>query len=110
MSATLRASWTRLVIGELLSFAPTGRRESPALTNRSRIGRRRRRARSVASFWLVCRQHRLRNRRVEMPKASRTGNPLDVSWQETVERLRRFVGARVGDAELAADITQDVLL
>jgi RNA polymerase sigma-70 factor (ECF subfamily) len=33
-----------------------------------------------------------------------------VSWQETVERLRRFVAARVGDAELAADITQDVLL
>src|SRR3954447_8136586 len=30
-------------------------------------------------------------------------------WAETLERLRRFVLARVGDPELAADITQDVL-
>jgi RNA polymerase sigma-70 factor (ECF subfamily) len=45
-----------------------------------------------------------------MPKVSRAGNPLDVGWQETVERLRRFVAARVGDADLAADMTQDVLL
>jgi RNA polymerase sigma-70 factor (ECF subfamily) len=30
-------------------------------------------------------------------------------WAETLDRLRRFVVARVGDPELAADITQDVL-
>lgn len=30
-------------------------------------------------------------------------------WAETLERLRKFVVARVGDPELAADITQDVL-
>ena len=30
-------------------------------------------------------------------------------WAETLERLRRFVLTRVGDPELAADITQDVL-
>ena len=31
-------------------------------------------------------------------------------WGETLERLRGFVAARVGDPELAADITQDVLV
>jgi RNA polymerase sigma-70 factor, ECF subfamily len=35
---------------------------------------------------------------------------LDVSWAETLDRLRGFVAARVGDPELAADITHDVVV
>lgn len=35
---------------------------------------------------------------------------LDASWVETLDRVRAFVGARVGDPELAADITQDVVV
>jgi RNA polymerase sigma-70 factor, ECF subfamily len=34
---------------------------------------------------------------------------LDVSWNETLDRIRAFVAARVGDPELAADITNDVV-
>ncbi len=34
----------------------------------------------------------------------------DQDWSETLDRLRGFVAARVGDPELAADITQDVLV
>jgi RNA polymerase sigma-70 factor (ECF subfamily) len=34
----------------------------------------------------------------------------DLQWGETLDRLRRFIGARVGDPELAADITQDILV
>ncbi len=35
---------------------------------------------------------------------------LDAVWAETIERLRAFVEARVGDREVAADITQDVIV
>jgi RNA polymerase sigma-70 factor (ECF subfamily) len=35
---------------------------------------------------------------------------LDESWAETLDRIRAFVAARVGDAELAADITHDVVV
>lgn len=35
---------------------------------------------------------------------------LDASWIETLDRVRAFVAARVGDPELAADITQDVVV
>ena len=35
---------------------------------------------------------------------------IDVSWSETLARVRAFVAARVGDDELAADITQDVVV
>ena len=35
---------------------------------------------------------------------------LDASWTETLARVRAFVAARVGDDELAADITQDVVV
>jgi RNA polymerase sigma-70 factor, ECF subfamily len=31
-------------------------------------------------------------------------------WREAVDRVRGFVAARVGDPELAADITQDVMV
>ena len=31
-------------------------------------------------------------------------------WGETLNRLRGFIAARVGDPELAADITQDVVV
>ena len=34
----------------------------------------------------------------------------DQDWTETLVRLRRFVLARVGDPELAEDITQDVIV
>ena len=34
---------------------------------------------------------------------------LDVSWNETLDRIRAFVAVRVGDPELAADITNDVV-
>jgi RNA polymerase sigma-70 factor, ECF subfamily len=34
----------------------------------------------------------------------------DTNWGETLDRVRAFVAARVGDPELAADITQDVLV
>jgi RNA polymerase sigma-70 factor, ECF subfamily len=34
----------------------------------------------------------------------------DPSWTTTLERLQSFVAARVGDRELAADITQDVIV
>ena len=35
---------------------------------------------------------------------------LDAGWTETLDRLRAFVAARVDDRELAADITQDVIV
>ena len=34
----------------------------------------------------------------------------DQDWAETLVRLRGFVAARVGDPEIAADITQDVIV
>ncbi|MGH9134656.1 MAG: RNA polymerase sigma factor [Ilumatobacteraceae bacterium] len=34
---------------------------------------------------------------------------LDASWAATIDRLRAFVTGRVGDPELAADITHDVV-
>ena len=35
---------------------------------------------------------------------------LDASWIDTLDRLQAFVAARVDDRELAADITQDVIV
>lgn len=35
---------------------------------------------------------------------------LDASWLETLDRIKAFVAARVGDPEIAADITQDVVV
>jgi RNA polymerase sigma-70 factor (ECF subfamily) len=34
----------------------------------------------------------------------------DSSWASTIERLQSFIAARVGDRELAADLTQDVIV
>ena len=34
----------------------------------------------------------------------------DSSWESTIERLQSFIAARVGDRELAADLTQDVIV
>ncbi len=45
-----------------------------------------------------------------MHQASTTSDRLDASWAETLDRVRAFVAARVGDTELAADITQDVVV
>ena len=39
-----------------------------------------------------------------------TREQLDASWDETFERLRSFIAARVGDDDVAADIAQDVLV
>ena len=39
-----------------------------------------------------------------------TRDQLDGSWDDTFERLRTFIAARVGDDEVAADIAQDVLV
>jgi RNA polymerase sigma-70 factor (ECF subfamily) len=35
---------------------------------------------------------------------------MDVSWAETLDRIRAFVAVRVGDPELASDITHDVVV
>lgn len=35
---------------------------------------------------------------------------LDTGWVETLDRVRAFVAARVGDPDLAADITHDVVV
>jgi RNA polymerase sigma-70 factor (ECF subfamily) len=37
-------------------------------------------------------------------------DPLHDSWAETLDRIRAFVAARVGDPDLAADITHDVVV
>lgn len=34
----------------------------------------------------------------------------DADWSETLDRLRRFVASRVGDPQVAEDITQDVIV
>lgn len=34
----------------------------------------------------------------------------DADWRETLDRLRRFVASRVGDPQIAEDITQDVIV
>ena len=39
-----------------------------------------------------------------------TREQLDASWDETFERLRSFIAARVHDDDVAADIAQDVLV
>lgn len=39
-----------------------------------------------------------------------TSDDLDARWADTLDRLRAFVAARVDDRELAADITQDVIV
>src|SRR5215207_3981947 len=42
--------------------------------------------------------------------APSTRPDLDSSWTDTLDRLQAFVAARVDDRELAADITQDVIV
>ena len=44
-----------------------------------------------------------------MHETSTTTDRLDASWAETLDRIRAFVASRVGNAELAADITQDAV-
>ena len=39
-----------------------------------------------------------------------TRDQADASWDQTFERLRTFIAARVGDDDVAADIAQDVLV
>jgi RNA polymerase sigma-70 factor (ECF subfamily) len=35
---------------------------------------------------------------------------VQIEWAETVDRIRRYVAGRVGDREIAEDITQDVIV
>jgi RNA polymerase sigma-70 factor, ECF subfamily len=42
--------------------------------------------------------------------STRRSDQRDARWAEAVDRVRGFVAARVGDRELAADITHDVLV
>ena len=44
------------------------------------------------------------------PQIHNSTDRRDQEWAETLDRLRGFIAARVGDPELAADITQDVLV
>ena len=44
------------------------------------------------------------------PQIHSSTDRRDQEWGETLDRLRGFIAARVGDPELAADITQDVLV
>ena len=41
---------------------------------------------------------------------SGTKSDLDGNWADTLDRLQAFVAARVNDRELAADLTQDVIV
>ena len=43
------------------------------------------------------------------PSTARERPDPDFSWTPTIERLESFVAARVGDREVAADLTQDVI-
>lgn len=43
------------------------------------------------------------------PRTPVTERP-DANWAETLDRLRAFIAARVGDKDLAGDITQNVLV
>lgn len=44
-----------------------------------------------------------------MHQASTTSDRLSAGWTETLGRITAFVASRVEDADLAADITQDVV-
>ena len=35
---------------------------------------------------------------------------LDANWADTLDRIRAFIAGRVGDREVAADITQDIVV
>jgi RNA polymerase sigma-70 factor (ECF subfamily) len=48
-------------------------------------------------------------RRIATPAPAQLDD-LDVRWAETLDRLQAFVTTRVGDREVAADITQDVIV
>lgn len=47
---------------------------------------------------------------MQTPTPTRAETDLDASWTDTLDRLRAFVAARVDDGDLAADITQDVIV
>jgi RNA polymerase sigma-70 factor (ECF subfamily) len=52
-------------------------------------------------------------RPVSIDESPSTVDPVpqrDVEWAETLRRIRAFVTSRTGDPELAADITQDVVV
>ncbi len=47
---------------------------------------------------------------MQTPKMTVTTTDLDSGWIDTLDRLQAFVSARVNDRDLAADITQDVIV
>jgi RNA polymerase sigma-70 factor (ECF subfamily) len=64
-----------------------------------------------ASFPFPVRQYTEEELMDRSPTPSLAGlDGLDVSWADTLDRLRAFVATRVGDREVAADITQDVIV
>src|SRR5688572_13359585 len=42
--------------------------------------------------------------------ATHSNDGLDANWTDTLDRLRAFIANRVGDREVAADITQDIVV
>ena len=68
-------------------------------------------SRRFASISIHVRQHRKEATldRAVMNSAS-TYDDRDTHWADTLDRLRAFVAARVEDREVAADITQDVIV
>ena len=84
-------------------------RESPPMTNRSGTGRTPgRKLRPFRATFVSTVQETQMNADVTVADTPRAG--LDDSWTDTLDRLQAFVAARVDDRELAADITQDVIV
>jgi RNA polymerase sigma-70 factor, ECF subfamily len=44
------------------------------------------------------------------PHGTHSVDGLDANWADTLGRLRAFIAIRVGDREVAADITQDIVV
>ena len=47
---------------------------------------------------------------MDVAEDQRVNDQFDAGWDEMLSRLRSFIAARVGDDEIAADITQDVMV
>src|SRR5690349_23589629 len=113
MSATLSASWMRLVdIG-----TPRGPASAVCAGNPCRRSHAPGDARGCTWPWLrpspgwfVFYDERGGGWPMTDSRTESTPGRRDQDWDETLTRLRGFVAARVGDPELAADISQDVVV
>jgi RNA polymerase sigma-70 factor, ECF subfamily len=63
--------------------------------------------RAIGEGWLLRRRDRIRDLRMSVTTSDAAS---DLLWTELHERLRGFVGRRIGDPHAADDIAQDVLL